>query len=727
VSVSDLHTQEVIKSIVKGIIEGGDYPSSSEILTQLNAYLEDYDLTEPRTKYSEHTVEEDEVSSVSKYNGTLTSIHQDLVVMYKSLLDIADESAKRVSRWKKKGEILEGRLKTLVDRISNLLLLETETAGYYNFVQDNFKDLSKVDQSSTTARIDLKQGVVSLGVTSYTPTIPTKQILSLKEGDVEFSMLTKDGVTANISSPKSKLVNAFNTAENYFQQIVYTNKPVSLSAELKVKLSTSTIFISRIDVNLHASNNNAAKTILPLYSADGKTWYRLPITNYTLSIVDTGMFVFPAIEAQYFKFILTKSAPDVVFKTNYAYEFGVDEIAFYNETVNITTSGQELISKALSVTNPATKEVQSWSKVAFEACELIEENTNNIDYYVAVSNDSSVSNPEWQSIAPASRTNPTAPTILDFSESAFYERSGAPISYDPLNADSKFVNPKQAFFLLSALSGSTGTILTATSSSQRYDFFNKEDRLLDFAIMNTISFVEDSLEVWRNVNTKGGSTLVRGNPHGWGFSEDYYTTTVLVKSAVGIDIDFGPKAVVIDDVALTGCNKISCGSHTVKVHKDNWYEVDYSTVNSLAELRAADKLYPYNHRYLVEGFNYRTGWNLKEEKIYKGFDIVAEYKMKRVSPFELIHSVSATDYARFALDYDASDTSRIPPAAGTSATKVFLVKVDDTNSDFLNEAFTIRLRASDTTYKYLKLRAILKTTDSNVSPLLSSYRIKLGA
>ena len=111
-----------------------------------------------------------------------------------------------------------------------------------------------------------------------------------------------------------------------------------------------------------------------------------------------------------------------------------------------------------------------------------------------------------------------------------------------------------------------------------------------------------------------------------------------------------------------------------------------------------------------------------------GFDIVAEYKMKRVGIVDLFTSTKVDDYTRFAVDTDAPDASRTSTgsAAGTSALKVFVVRVDNENSDFLNEKFYLRFRPVNATYNYLRLRAILKSKDSGLSPFLDGYQIMIG-
>ena len=107
------------------------------------------------------------------------------------------------------------------------------------------------------------------------------------------------------------------------------------------------------------------------------------------------------------------------------------------------------------------------------------------------------------------------------------------------------------------------------------------------------------MQLWRNVNQRGQGIQVRGYESGWGFEDPYYITTVQVDNPAGTTVDFGGKAVIIDEVSKTGSVTLSKGHHSVKVHKNNWKTIDATQANSLSELKTEDSLYPYNHRYLV--------------------------------------------------------------------------------------------------------------------------------
>lgn len=736
-TVSKIYKEVVIQDIIKSLLFDEIIPTPAAVEAQLEEHEESHDFSEPLHTSAQANVEFGENSSATKYNTTTSNISKDLTVLYRSLLDISNQSSKRYDRWRAKALAIEARIKLLADKISNLLLVEEESAGYFNYIQDDFSNLSKVDLANTTTRIDTKHQHVSIG-TSLSSSSVTRifPLDSVAEKDIEFNILTKDGLITTLSTETSSLKHAIDGLSSFWQERIHTSKSTSMTVELRTKLSSSAVNVSRVDIDLHSSSRGDVIQVLPMYSVDGKSWVKLPLTNFMLSTTDKCSFQFTPTSMLYMKFLFTKTVPDIVQESNgrvqsYVYEFGVDDISFFNEGISTSENGQTLISQVLSVTDPTTKAVQTFSKVSLDACERIEDGDTSIDYYVSASNDSSfsVSSANWMSIDPISRNNPTKPVVVDFGEQSYYSRSGIGISYDALNTTTALIDPHQTFNVLTAISGTTGTVVSATASGQRYSVPDPSFKILDFEMLSSISHAKDSLELWRNIVIQGDTSLIRGRPRGWGQEEDYYKTTVYVSNTNGTKIDFGPSPIIIDDISVTGEYTVSYGSHTVKVHKNNFLEISpAASMTTISLLKAADTLYPYNHRYLVEGFNYPATYPTTDEKVYMGFDVVAEYKMKQVGVVDLFTSTKEDDYERFAIDTDAPDVSRTSSGsvAGTSALKVFAIRVDNEVADFLDEQFYIRFRPVDATYSYLRLRAILKSKDSGLSPFLDGYQLRIG-
>lgn len=722
--IRDTYVELITEQIIKDILTEGNSPTSAEILQQFTSFTEENDISRPLFVANNYHVDFGEASSASKFNNTNNNIHRDLKVLYRHLIKVSESAMANFDRWRAESNILEGRLEDLQERITSLLLLSNDTAGFFNFMQDNFVDNNKIDLANSDTYINVQKGIVTIGTSVSGAT--RIDLSTLRDEDVQFTVLSRNNLVSTVSTQGSATRYAVSDVTNYWQERVYTNKPGPVSAEIKIDLLSSKQ-ISRVDIDLHMANQNSTVQLTPLYSTDNYSWTQLPVTDFTRSVIDKTTFQFSPVTARYIKFIMTKAGFDQVHNELYAYEFGVDEVSLYKEGFSPNTEST-FTSKPLSVTD-VDGNIEEFSRIVLEVCEDVPEDTS-VDYYISASNDPSAPLTGFTAIDPLNRTNSTNPTVLDFGELDTVTVDNISISYDPTGASTSFINPSKSFQLITSTSGADAVTASGDASSTRYYFFNDNDRILSHQVGSGVRIAQGTLEVWRNVSIKGDEYKVRGYTNGWGFEDPYYKTTVYVDNAAGHSVDWGGKTVIIDGQKRTGKLLIGKGRHTVWVHKDNWKLVDDSSVSDLADLKVADTLYPYNHRYLVEGFNYSSVYPTTEEKVYRGFDIIAEHFMKQVSIFDIINNVTADDYSKFALDKDVEDSSRDldgSSASDTGETSVFVLKVDGSNPDFTNERFTLRFKSANSLFKYLRFKAVMKTTDNNKTPFLSSYRVKISS
>jgi hypothetical protein len=428
----------------------------------------------------------------------------------------------------------------------------------------------------------------------------------------------------------------------------------------------------------------------------------------------------------------------------FIYEFGAKEIALYNEAFLTTENNYfgTLISKPLSITKPDNTLVK-FNKVVLETCEGISEEAK-LDYFVAVAQDNNGtaswivasgistniddSNGDdqrlWYPITPTNRTDVTHPQVLDFATLSVNERENIGISFQA-NAVS-LISPKAAYTLMET-SGNTIIYTSQTATDQRYVFSKSSHKLLDLQIDLDVEVDLNSLVLWRNIGEQGilstdTTRLVRGIQAGWEYDAPYYTTNILIKGSEGLYIDVGRFVINIDSVNYTdviGPDILSPGIHTVKIHQDYWKPVTPG-LNTLNELKAADILYPYNQKLLIEGYQYGTTYPSVDEKIYQGVDRFAGYVAQKVSIFDMISNVSESDYGKFAIDTDVS------AATPTGPSYVFVVNCDSSKADFVNESFVLEFNLTDQLFSYLAFKAELRTENSKLTPVLDEYKIKLG-
>jgi hypothetical protein len=504
-AISETYSKLILEQILLDLLLEGTPPTATEIELRFQAFIAENDLSLPLFDADNYHVEYDTPSSASKFNAANNDILRDMKVLYKHLFKVSDQAINNFDRWRAESNVLEGRLDDLGERINSLLLLSSDTAGFFNFMQDNFVDNSKVDLPNTDAYVNVGKGVVSIGTSSSGAT--RIDLSGIQDRDVEFTVLSRNNLVSAVSADGSRTRYAVSDVTNFWQERVYTSKPGPVTVELKINLQTKQP-ISRIDLDLHMANQNSTASVTPMYSVDNYNWKQLPVSNFTRSVIDKTTFQFTPVEAKWIKFIMTKVGYDQVHNELYIYEFGMDTVGLFNEGFSSTSSGSTLISKPLSVLGE-DREIEEFSRVVLEVCEDVPDGTS-IDYSVSAFNNENDPLGTFTAIDPLERKGSTKPSVIDFGELEPAKITGIGISYDPTESDDCFINPSRNFTLVQSIAGSTASTAAGVASACRYAFQDSNSRILDHSVASGVRVAQGTLELWRNVNTIGSTTKVRG-------------------------------------------------------------------------------------------------------------------------------------------------------------------------------------------------------------------------
>ncbi len=705
-STTTSYNEFILESVIRQILDSGEIPTTELIESMYDSFVLDKDLTQPLFDNVAANVVLEEHASASKYNNTNYEIWRDLQIAYTSTFDSTNQAIQAFDRWRSEVLALEAKLRSLDTRLADLIKTQLHLGSHY--ISEVFSDTSKVDLSNSTAYINLKDNNVSLNVSDNKPN--RINLNYIKSDNITFTVLSRLGLENVTDAPGTELKNIFDDKDNFWQsRVSVSNAKQPISAELKVKLNDTPISISKITCALHSANTNSAMQITPLLSVDGVNFTQLSTNNITISVTDSGSWNFPSTDATHIKFIMTKNGFDFNQEGSYIYEFGFKEIAIFDQAYDADIS-QTLVSTSLYVPD-INKNPFPYFSASLETCDDIPDDTN-IQYYLAALEEADDS-PTW--VAVSSTNNPSAlhPTQINFGDKQDVTLDNVSISFNGSEA-AGFINPARAFNITTLISGAvSNSVFTATAN--RYVLSNSNDRLLNYEIDGSLDIVDGSIEIFRNRGTRGDTTKVRGIQNGWSFSDPYYVTAIEIQNPNGRSIKFGERTIIIDDASTSGIVNLTTGVHIIKVHKNNWISVA-SGASTLATLKAADPLFPFNHKLLIEGYSLSDPQNP-----YLGVDIYAGYYMKQVPIVDFIHTIDKLDYSKFGIDTDAIIPDKEIPST------VFVVKSDENSSDFLDEKFTIRFDVQNQFYNYVKLKAVLSTSSSTVSPILQSYKIKLSS
>lgn len=747
-SIASTYREMLIEDFLKKRLAQGENISAIDVIKELETYL-DTDLSFSQFNPALYNIARLEHASANKHNNVLLEIQQDLRVLYKDLLKLTTIASESFERWSAESNFLEKQLIDLEDQVAGLLLLTQDTEGYHSIIVDNFTDFSLIDKDFTTAELDIETKSLELA-----PSVNAFERIFLNSltpnENVFFKIRNTQDFGTRSDLAESSLANIFHQESKVWWTNIAMKKQVEVICELLVQLTNEdSISFNRIVVNLHDSLESSTLSITPLYSKDNINFAQLPSNVFTLETNSSAVFAFPSIEAKWIKFILIKKGPDQSNSRDlFNYQIGFKDIRFYKQGFESNTS-QHFVSKPLFAMNP-NGEIQSFEKLTLETCERIDSN-NTIQYYITTSNNSAVpltpntdinATANWVPISPVNRSEGINLTILDMGDLNEIEIPEIIISYEGTAAT--HINPAQTFHLVSQDINNNLLDETISSSSSRYVFANDNDRILSYQIKLTntgsgtgdqVDIKPSSLLIFRNVGEKGitptdETKLVRNIQKGWGYEEPYYSCVIEIQNPEGISLNVGNSPIYVDGIAytnfvdntvLTGKTTTSTGLHKIKVHKSNWLAIE-PNLTSLSALQAIDLLYPFNHKLLIEGYQYHLSYPVNEEKVYTGTDLFAEFFMKEMSPFDFSKNIPKDKFDVFASDLDAVNTH----VGNNNPTQVFLVKVDNSNPDFQNERFVIRFKQINQLQSYLRLRADLLTTDETSTPALFSYKIKLS-
>jgi len=714
----------ILEQLMLEYLRDGIIPTSEQLEEDLEAYtLQHPNLEEPRSKTTDFSVERGTSSSASHIQNIAEIVSQDVGVVTREIHNTTTKSATFYDRWSNEVKRLYGMAKKLEQRVDSLLLLNAETVGFFAFVGDVFSDMNKVDTANTTARINLYEASVSID--------PARSELSdgsggtlidlsaMTENDVSFVPLSKrPGVVYFTTNDGNSLSNIFKTDDSTWVGKVVANTTGEIVCELKAKLSsTEDLEVSKVSLQFTGPTTTSRSTVSLQYSTDGYVWNLVPAVDSTKVLTRNMAWTFPKSSLRWVKLIFRKPAPD---NPENEYIFSASHMRIYGDIFD-TSTGATLISNALQAINTQGNPIK-FSLLALDVCTELPTDTS-ISYAISASKDNSTWT-DWIGISPSDQEEVLNPKIINLG-GVDWKNNQSEDNTTKLDT-TVTLGTRGQMKLTQNFSNSSITGLTG------YRFKDNSFAAINIAIL--ISPDQDpnpiaaSTVVWRNIRYKNITDYpdiltVRSNPRGWGIDGENYTCFFEVISSDGIVLDFGDRECVLNGATTKGVVKVPSGIYKFSTNAINWYDIasDIAGLRNAAvlteeELKSIDPLYPHNHKLVIEGFLYSDSYI--GEQVYRGTDISAEFYAKKVSLFDLENNIN--DYSNFAVRGVGNETN---------PTLAIITNFNASNPDSSNELFLVKWRSGTTDasmYSYVKLKAVLQTQDTSVSPLITSYRIKLG-
>jgi len=685
----------LLNQIIADYLREGKMPLASQVEADLEILLQDFpDQGRPLLsyQYNDLKVSPGEVSSAAKFNRFFTILQQDLNVLQAECQQNDQYQACLFNRNLQEIKMLSSRIRNLDHQLNSQLLVNRETVGYGAYLADNFSDASLVDLEQTTARLDVDHHCVTIGPSALNFTqYPTSQ---LKEGDVSLNIMTRQGLVR--SQPNFQdLSRAFTAGDEAWRlQLYYDRCDQNVVAEIKIKLQGQAVTLNRISfINYGVSTY---RTRLEVYtSLDNYNWTLVPSGSSAYYLTREADVRFADTAAQWVKFRFTKEHHDYEQGQLFVYEFGIQSVRFFRYSYQADSA--VLVSEPLAILDAQGK-AAAFNQVSLEVCENIPAGCD-IKYQLSFDGGRSFS-----PISPLGRPQDTQP-LLELGQ------------------------------IQEVISPPFGVDITTT-----YHYQNPHQVLLSYVL--PADLVPGSLRLWRNLGVKGHTLPVRLGLSGWGQDGQFFTCTIQVKNKEGLNLNLGTTVMEINGVARTGSVLLTPGIYQIRSNRAYWSHLKYHEQNitwftkavdlgngvfqglrnNKFEMKATDPLYPFNHKFLIEGMDYE-GASAIQDSIYRGADLFAEARLVQVSEKDLLYNADFDSLNYFA---------QVPVIAATGDLEQrCLVKYSPLTSNAADrfdleifQAFYQEARTDPATTVVFK--AILSRGLQENTPQLYSYIIKLS-
>jgi hypothetical protein len=618
------------------------------------------------TGYDSYKPQYRNASSATLENENRFMLFDDMQTINERLSDITTVLEDSFRGFKNTTKRLSRVMRQLEGRVDNLLLINGNVDVFVHGIEETFDTQEYIDFDLTTAAIESSYCTIGRGGYTLSP---------LDNVSISTTLTSEYPI---VGSQQTSDINTLKEDDgSFWEHLVYSkSKKGRVSSILQLDFPEPA-YIGDLRIVASAISVNVKTTITIFYSLDGETYTAFEPAEQVMVSGEMN-FNIGLDNIQKIQIIASKEAADneTVTANQYVYAFSYDSIKVMSDLYS-DSQESELIAGPYPVTDELGNPVY-FTKATLSACVNTPDDTA-VSFYL--SKDKS----NWQ-----------------------------PIDYLDQSVD----------YVSFGNSSAAGTSFRVESTQDDYSVVEEPNILddLDFqteAILNT-AIDEDfadvvpirSIVIKRNLSNNTVDSVYGASP-GWFVDPitEEYTTTVYIDSDEGRLIDFGPTGIKVNGVLKKGTVELFQGYSILTTSSANWLEIQGDLTNSDA-LENADPLYPYNHKYLIEGYNYPMSF--RGEKIYNGVDEYFGRLLEYIPPekFNALDEVGIQE-----LTYYTIDTS--------DGNLYFKIIVDKTYSSWKQELVSADwiVQADSTNEIYVK--AVLTTSNREHTPIIEDYMVRV--
>lgn len=606
-------------------------------------------------------------SSAEHYNDIVLKTTEDI----DSLLNKINKESEDLETYFR---IYNGRINNSINEVSRLerqinrdVLLYSKSDIYNYGIVEDFSDYDKINLN--TSNVYLFNGRMTVGFTKVASS-------GFNIGATQY-LVRHRSRSQTREVPYNNFSNAFKEDGTFFKVVSYSSMPDEV-----VDFVVETVFpeskgrhIDVLKFVTDAVEINSKMSYAVLYSKDGSHYF--PVFESELRVKNNENYVeVKQDNVKRLRLVLTKRSHDLKVGDDYGYVFSLD---FFGQTENAYKINEE----SVAYLGPYEIKDENGEPVNFNlatikggTCCIVPDKTT-ADIYL------SKDNFNWIK----ADFNGESRQVVQFGETESLD------IFDIVDPSSKLNYIAEAI--------PEGIVL------------KRNEKLLNYYIQesNKSNFIKETLSIKRNIlSNKDNKTY--GASSGWEFDGNWYQTTIEINQPEGRYINLGNSSCKINNRTVNGKVFLPFGKHSFKTSKENWIDLDIeeSSVQSIRQLRNIDRLYPFNHKYVIEGFNYSNVFRGPKE--YIGVDKVYAFDLKEVSN------------QRFLVEEDFESFTIIE----LNGNLYFKIKNKISSGESKLEDFEITCKtrvAIEGDNNLLYIKAILKTFDQRVTPKIDQIQVRV--
>ena len=600
-------------------------------------------------------------SSLASEQMNRSSISDDFTVSQKRI-DSAATLLEESFRGAKATAIRINKSFASIERVlNNLLLLKGRADVFTHGVEEGFEGQELVDQEQTTATVE--PGSVTLRRAGETR-------VSLETAKLPFSAISKAGViSARANTPISSLKSPDGS---FWEYRVVTAAATGRTSCIIDVVFDEPQYVSEVKITGLALDAGSKVSLNVFYSTDGTAYSTGQSQELAMNSGENRVGI-GIDEVKKLRILVSKTHSDYEDAGSHVYLFSFDALEVYSDHYTsdlkstVFLGPYEVLDDDLSVVN------FSMATLSSGTCCTIPDGTQ-VAFWLSKDGEN------WYSASCSGDT----PSVVSFDN---LNPSGSESWIDDSISENSLTDQK---------------ILDSDLEFGKEAFTNL---YLDSDYADKI--VRDNIRVKRNL--PNGSDLY-GTESGWFYDDrgSEYSCHFYVDSMEGVYMSFGNTSAMVDGRQVTGTTHLAQGYHSFRTSKHNWLGVS-EDLTSLDSLKKEDKLYPFNHKLMIEGYGYLN--EFAGERIYNGTDSYFGVLCKYVSP-ERFYAEHDGDLSVYTIeDFDGN--------------LFFKVKTDPSDLSWKQEDVEVEymLRSSDSNTLYVK--AELTTSNTRISPRVHSIKVRV--